>query len=1080
MPLLTHAELDWVKLQPLLLDNGYKLRPRYQPNWKPSWKRPWNFYKSRFECPDSIILRVRPTICPIYRLSNRRNVIDAIRMKDGAKVVIKRVTLEYDNVPILQHLNSPEMRKDSRNNAVTLLEVIPLPDSVEDDSKHYALLFMPMLFPLMSPHLPFRHVREVVDALDQLIQVPVYDLKDACSLNFMMDPTDVIPSSFHHSKDFYQPDGKTRIDFRDRCSVSSVKYYTIDYEMSDYFPPNTLCVGFYGQEKDVPELSDTVPYDPFKLDIFQLGTVVQMFIEEYEGLDFLEPLGEAMTCQNPEMRLTAVKSLEKLRCIVSLLEETDLSRKIWLKDSTPEMRVVQTVPPKPWEADWVMIQPFLKQHGYRLRPRYNPSWKPSWTRPWNFYKHMRDCPDYLGITPKINLIDAVRVYDGVRVVIKRVVLENDNVPILEYLNTPEMLEDPRNNTVPLLDVLPLPDNIELPSKKESVLLVMPMFFPLMSRYLPFLHVKEVLDALNQLIQVFTVALKLRSNGDLVLLRESSSYMSTISLIDACLLNFMMDPIDVIPSDFHYTDNYYQPDGKTRIEYIDRCSAAPIKYYLIDYETADYFDIGEQCVGFYGQVKNVPGTSLTIPYDPFKLDVYQLGDVVRRFTEEYEGLDFLETLSKVMTHHDPDMRPTAAGALQLFRHLVSSFGPTDLSQEIWLREITIEERKAQNMPPKVNNGPGWDDYNIALLRYGDEWRRYRKICQQNFNLKASRIYHPLQAREVRRFLQALHDAPEHFDAHSKRFSISLTMSMMYGYEVQSIEEPVVTVAGEAIRLGSALLVPGRTLINIFPVLQHILSWFPGASSHKTVEVVKKLTNEMMTIPMEYVKKSLEEGMAVSSLVTDFYEKKRDHGASQEEEDMIKKIAYSVYGYVIASTSILRINLPGASDTTISATGTFLYTMAVNPDVQKKAQSEIDRVIGSNRLPTFEDRGSLPYIEAIYREVMRLRPPLPLGGGHTVTEDDYYKGVFIDISSAKNLLANLLKEKQSYSLTYGHDRDSLLHLNISFNISLFNRAMTHDEEVYPDPFTFKPERFFDDSGMLNGDGRILAYGFELRQV
>ncbi|PPQ91909.1 hypothetical protein CVT25_001185, partial [Psilocybe cyanescens] len=347
--------------------------------------------------------------------------------------------------------------------------------------------------------------------------------------------------------------------------------------------------------------------------------------------------------------------------------------------------------------------------------------------------------------------------------------------------------------------------------------------------------------------------------------------------------------------------------------------------------------------------------------------------------------------------------------------------------------------------------GWDDYNIALLRYGDEWRRYRKVCQQNFNLKAkvcqqnfnlkaSRTYHPLQAREVRRFLQALHDAPEHFDAHSKRFSISLTMSMMYGYEVQSIEEPVVTMADEAIRLGSALLVPGRTLINIFPILQHIPPWFPGASSHRIAEVVKKLTNEMMTIPMEYVKKSLEEGTAVSSLVTDFYEKKRDHGASQEEEDMIKKIAYSIYGDKYPSYLCVVVQ-------TISATGTFLYTMAVNPDVQKKAQSEIDRVIGSNRLPTVEDRKSLPYIEAIYREVMRLRPPLPLGAPHRVTEDDYYKGYFIP-------------------------KGTILFANIW--------AMTHDEEVYPDPFTFKPERFFDDNGMLNGDDRILAYGFGRRQV
>ena len=43
-----------------------------------------------------------------------------------------------------------------------------------------------------------------------------------------------------------------------------------------------------------------------------------------------------------------------------------------------------------------------------------------------------------------------------------------------------------------------------------------------------------------------------------------------------------------------------------------------------------------------------------------------------------------------------------------------------------------------------------------------------------------------------------------------------------------------------------------------------------------------------------------------------------------------------------------------------------------------------------------------------------------------------------------------------------------------------AMTHDEIIYPDPFSFKPERFFDENGKLNDDNRVLAYGFGTRQV
>jgi len=41
-----------------------------------------------------------------------------------------------------------------------------------------------------------------------------------------------------------------------------------------------------------------------------------------------------------------------------------------------------------------------------------------------------------------------------------------------------------------------------------------------------------------------------------------------------------------------------------------------------------------------------------------------------------------------------------------------------------------------------------------------------------------------------------------------------------------------------------------------------------------------------------------------------------------------------------------------------------------------------------------------------------------------------------------------------------------------------AMTHDENVYSEPFAFKPERYLDANGKLNDDGRVLAYGFGRR--
>lgn len=65
----------------------------------------------------------------------------------------------------------------------------------------------------------------------------------------------------------------------------------------------------------------------------------------------------------------------------------------------------------------------------------------------------------------------------------------------------------------------------------------------------------------------------------------------------------------------------------------------------------------------------------------------------------------------------------------------------------------------------------------------------------------------------------------------------------------------------------------------------------------------------------------------------------------------------------------------------------------PDVQSRAKKEIDAIIGSERLITYDDRSSLPYTEALYREVMRWRPVVPLSLSHAATSDDTYKGYYI---------------------------------------------------------------------------------------
>jgi len=84
---------------------------------------------------------------------------------------------------------------------------------------------------------------------------------------------------------------------------------------------------------------------------------------------------------------------------------------------------------------------------------------------------------------------------------------------------------------------------------------------------------------------------------------------------------------------------------------------------------------------------------------------------------------------------------------------------------------------------------------------------------------------------------------------------------------------------------------------------------------------------------------------------------------EGRDILRNVAVSLYG--------------GAADTTVSANASFFLLMSLHPNVQRKAQEEIDRVVGHDRLPNVQDRRDLPYVDAITREVMRLNPVAPLG-------------------------------------------------------------------------------------------------------
>ena len=102
--------------------------------------------------------------------------------------------------------------------------------------------------------------------------------------------------------------------------------------------------------------------------------------------------------------------------------------------------------------------------------------------------------------------------------------------------------------------------------------------------------------------------------------------------------------------------------------------------------------------------------------------------------------------------------------------------------------------------------------------------------------------------------------------------------------------------------------------------------------------------------------------------------------------------------------------------MAAISTFILAMVLFPDVQLKAQEEIDRVVGLGRIPNFTDREHLPYLSALHKELLRWHVIGPVTPRST-TQDDWYGDYFIPKGSL--VMGNIWRVPISYSLVRSTD-------------------------------------------------------------
>ena len=345
---------------------------------------------------------------------------------------------------------------------------------------------------------------------------------------------------------------------------------------------------------------------------------------------------------------------------------------------------------------------------------------------------------------------------------------------------------------------------------------------------------------------------------------------------------------------------------------------------------------------------------------------------------------------------------------------------------------MEKRSAihSSRPRQVFAGEmvGWRN-SLGLSPYSNRFRTYRKNMAHIIGSKsAASQFDALQEAEVGRFLLRVLGQPLDIIEHIRKEAGSVILKIAYGYNTEPHKnDPLVDMAGDAMNKFAEAGVPGAFLVDLLPWLKNIPDWVPGTEFKQKARDWAAALNDVVEKPYAFVKRQMAQEKHEPSFLSQLLDQEKD--SDPQTQFTNKWSAMSLYA--------------AGADTTVSSIAAFFLAMAISPTVQQKAQEEIDRVIGQDRLPVSEDRKNLPYIEATVKEVLRWHSVAPMGLPHTSTEDDVYEGYFIP-------------------------REAMIMANVWH--------FTHDPSVYSDPMAFRPDRFLGPNP--EPDPHRLVFGFGRR--
>jgi len=158
-------------------------------------------------------------------------------------------------------------------------------------------------------------------------------------------------------------------------------------------------------------------------------------------------------------------------------------------------------------------------------------------------------------------------------------------------------------------------------------------------------------------------------------------------------NILMDARPILPAGWHFVAKHRTPDGVTPISPLARIDY-PVRYIIIDFDCSVQLSDGQPhlITDFGGRDGDPPEYKSRDPYDPFKIDVFTLGNVFYKdFYLIYEGLDFLTSLIDFMKTADFRQRPDAEMALQYWLSIRAHIDVGKARWRLQKRKETIGER-----------------------------------------------------------------------------------------------------------------------------------------------------------------------------------------------------------------------------------------------------------------------------------------------------------------------------------------------------------------------------------------------------